>query len=147
MKMTCAAIVAAGLSLAGCATMVTGTSEDIAVLTPPVPGATCVLSNAEGSWTVVTPTVAHVQRGHEPLQVDCSSPGYADAHATIPAQFENWTIGDAATAGLGVAVDAYTGAISQYPHSIQLPMQPVPAVPPQAQAPVKAPATEAKPAN
>jgi hypothetical protein len=141
------AIVTAGLSLGGCATVVTGTSQDIAVSTPPVSGATCELSNAEGIWTVVTPAVAQVQRGHEVMEVECSRPGYEDAQATIPAHFENWTIGDAATAGLGVAVDAYTGAISRYPHSIQVPMQPVPAVPPLAQAPVKAPATEAKPAH
>ena len=132
-----AVIAALGLWLAGCATMVTGSSEDIAVLTPPVSGANCVLSNAEGSWTVVTPTVAHVQRGHDDMQVKCSKPGYQDAQATLPSHFEDWTIGDVATVGVGVAVDAYTGAIDQYPHSVQIPMQPVPT----AQAPEAAPVT------
>jgi len=145
MKITQAAIVTAGLSLAGCATLVTGTSQDIAVSTPPVSGATCELSNAEGIWTVVTPAVAHVQRGHEVMEVECSRPGYEDAQATIPSHFENWTVGDAATAGLGVAVDAYSGAMNRYQHSIQIPLQPEPAVAPQAEMPIKAPAAKAAP--
>lgn len=145
MKIASRAVIAAlGLSLAGCATMVTGSSEDIAVLTPPVAGASCVLSNAEGSWTVVTPTVAHVQRGHDDMQVKCTKPGYQEAQATIPSNFEDWTIGNVATVGIGVAVDAYTGAIDQYPHSIQIPMQPAPAT----QAPDAAPSTpSATPSN
>ena len=65
----CAVIAALGFSVAGCATIVTGSSEDIAVQTAPVSGATCVLSNLEGSWKVATPAVAHVQRGLEDLQV------------------------------------------------------------------------------
>jgi hypothetical protein len=133
-----AAIAAAGLALSGCATMVTGSSEDIAVLTPPVSGATCVLSNAAGSWTVVTPTVAHVQRSKTDMRITCTKPGYRDADAALPSHLEGLTIGNVATLGLGVGVDAYTGAINQYPHSIQIPMQPSTTA---AQAPEPAPST------
>lgn len=141
-----AAVAGAGFVLAGCATMVAGNSEDIAVLTPPVSGATCVLSNEEGSSIVVTPTVAHVQRGHEDLLVKCTKPGYEEAHATIPSHLTGWTIGNIATLGIGVGVDAYTGAIDEYPHSIQLPMQPVQGA--SAETPESAPAApRAKPAG
>ena len=123
---TLAAIAATGVALSGCATIVTGSSEDIAILTPPVSGATCILSNAEGSWTVVTPTVAHVERSRADMRIKCTRPGYQEADATIPSKFEGWTIGNLATGGLiGVGVDTATGAINQYPHSFQLPMQPV----------------------
>jgi hypothetical protein len=134
---TFVALAAGGFALPGCATMVTGSSEDIAVLTPPVSGATCVLSNAVGSWTVVTPTVGHVQRSTTDMRVKCTKPGYQDADATLPSHFEGLAIGNAATLGLGMGVDAYTGAINQYPHSIQIPMQPVAA----AQAPEPASST------
>jgi hypothetical protein len=139
MKIASRAVIAAlGFSLAGCATMVTGGSEDIAVLTPPVSGATCVLSNAAGSWTVVTPTVAHVERSNADMQVKCSNPGYQNAVATLPSQLEGLTLGNAATLGLGFGVDAYTGAINEYPHSIQIPMQP---------AAVQAPEADPSPPN
>lgn len=119
------AVGVAGIALAGCATMVTGSSEDMAILTPPV-SATCVLSNPEGSWTVVTPTVAHVTRSVEPLLIRCTKGGYQIARASIPSSVAGWTMGDVVAGGpIGAAVDASTGAINQYPHSFQLPMQPL----------------------
>jgi hypothetical protein len=136
-----AALITSGFALSGCATMVTGSSEDIAVLTPPVSGATCVLSNAVGSWAVVTPTVAHVRRSTTDMRVKCTKPGYQDADATLPSHLEGLAIGNAATLGLGMGVDAYTGAINQYPHSVQIPMQPVAA----AQAPEPASSTPSPP--
>ena len=118
-----AVAVATAFALAGCATVVTGTSEDMAILTPPV-SASCVLSNAEGSWNIVTPTVAHVTRSVEPLQIRCTKPGYRVASATIPSSVAGWTIGDIIAGGpFGAAVDASTGAINQYPHSFSLSMQ------------------------
>lgn len=115
----------AAVGLAGCATMVTGSSEDIAVLTPPV-SATCVLSNAQGSWTVVTPTVAHVARSMDDMRIRCTKPGYREAGATIQAGIAGWTMGDVLAGGpIGAAVDASTGAINQYPHSFEVPMQPL----------------------
>lgn len=121
----CAALAASAFALAGCATMVSGSSEDIAVLTPPV-SATCVLSNPQGSWTVVTPTVAHVARSMDDMRIRCSKTGYREATATIPAGIAGWTMGDVIAGGpIGAAVDASTGAINQYPHSFEVPMQPL----------------------
>jgi hypothetical protein len=104
--------------------MVNGGSEDIAVLTPPVSGATCVLSNQEGSWSVVTPTVAHVQRGHEDLMVKCNKDGYQEAWKTLPSHTDMMTLANIANFGIGFGIDSYTGAIDGYPHSVQLPMLP-----------------------
>jgi hypothetical protein len=133
------AMAGAGFALAGCATMLTGGSEDIAVLTPPVSGASCVLSNEEGSWTVVTPTVAHVQRGIEDLQVKCTKPGYQEAWKNLASHWDGLTWGNVANLGVGFGVDAYTGAIHEYPHSVQLPMQSATGAPASAPSAMKTP--------
>ncbi len=120
-----AAPAAAGLLLAGCATIMSGSSQDVAVQTQPVSGASCVLSNLEGSWQVVTPAVAHVQRGLEALQVKCTMPGYDEAWTNIDSHWNDWTLANVTNFGVGFGVDSYTGAIDAYPHSVQLTMHPV----------------------
>jgi hypothetical protein len=132
-----AAIAVAGILLAGCATIVSGSSQDVAVQTQPVSGATCVLSNLEGSWQVVTPAVAHVQRGLEALQVKCNLPGYEEAWTNLDSHWDDWTFLNVANAGVGFGVDTYTGAMDAYPRAVQLTMQPAPA--PSAPAPASAP--------
>jgi hypothetical protein len=151
MKFVTCAVAAGLLGLTGCASIVNGGSEDIAVLTPPVSGATCVLSNQEGSWSVVTPTVAHVERGHENLTVKCDKPGYQEAWTSLESHTSAMTYANVANLGVGFAVDSYTGAIDGYSHSVQLPMQPVatvsaepPATTPPAATP---PAAPTPPAN
>jgi hypothetical protein len=126
MKPMTVVVAAAGLTLAGCATIVTGGgSQDVAVETQPVSGATCELSNLEGSWQVVTPAVAHVQRGLEALQVKCTKPGYEEAWTNMASHWDVWTFANVANAGIGFAVDTYTGAMDAYPGSVRLTMQPV----------------------
>jgi hypothetical protein len=126
MKLTAlAAIAATGIALAGCATVVKGTSQSIAITTPPVDGANCTLSSPQGNWMVVSPGVATVQRSKEDIQVRCDKAGYKQGFATSPSNFEGWTVGNIFfAAGLGLAVDAATGAINQYPHAFQVPMMP-----------------------
>jgi hypothetical protein len=124
MKPMTLVVAAAGLALAGCATIVTGSSQDVAVETRPVSGATCELSNLEGSWQVVTPAVAHVQRGLEALQVKCTMPGYEEAWTNLPSHWNDWTFANVANAGIGFGVDTYTGATDAYPHSVQMTLQP-----------------------
>ncbi|HEX3664662.1 MAG TPA: hypothetical protein VHU23_05465 [Rhizomicrobium sp.] len=137
----CAVTAAAGLLLAGCATIVSSSSEDISVRTLPASGANCELSNQEGSWSVVTPAVAHVQRGLDDLQVKCTSPGYQEAWTNIASRWNGWTFANVANFGVGFGVDSYTGAIDEYPHTVQLPM--VPAVTALAQTPPNSPSTPA----
>jgi hypothetical protein len=85
-----------------------------------------VLSNPQGNWTVVTPTVAHVARSMDDMRIQCAKPGYREASATIPAGIAGWTMGDVIAGGpIGAAVDASTGAINQYPHSFSLTMHPL----------------------
>jgi len=117
-----------GLALSGCASIVNGTTQAIAISTPPVNGAQCDLSSSQGQWTVVTPGVATVARSKSDINIQCHKPGYQTAVGVIPSSFETWTAGNLVFGGVvGLGVDAATGAINEYPSSYQLPM--VPAAP------------------
>jgi TonB family protein len=122
-----ASTVLCGAALSGCATAIEGTSQGIAITTLPAAGATCVLSGREGSWSVVSPGVVRVEKSKEDIAVHCSKPGWQDAAATIPSNFQGWTLGNIVLGGLvGVGVDAATGAIHEYPHAFNVQMTPLP---------------------
>ena len=129
--------IAIGLCLlaGGCASVIKGSTQSIAISTPPTTGATCELSSGQGNWMVVSPGVATVDKSKEDIQARCTKPGWGDAVATIPSNFEGWTVGNILLGGvIGLGVDAATGAINDYPHTFQIPMTPlyggVPAAPP-----------------
>jgi hypothetical protein len=84
---------------------------------------------------VVSPGVATVDKSKADIQARCTKPGWEDAAATIPSNFEGWTLGNILLGGvIGLGVDAATGAINDYPHTFQIPMTPlyaaVPVAPP-----------------
>lgn len=136
-----------GLQLSACASIVKGSSASVAVSTPPVSGATCTLSSAEGSWQIVSPSSVTIPRSKNDVQVRCTKDGYQDAAAVIPSTFEGWTVGNLIFGGIiGVGVDAATGAMNDYPNAFQVPMTkldapaaapPVMAPPPPAEEPAK----------
>ena len=132
MKLTAVAAVAAlGVAMAGCATIVKGTTQSIAISTPPTTGAQCVLASKEGTWTVVSPGVATgVHKSRRDIQVTCQKPGWQTATAMIPSNFQGWTAGNIIIGGIvGIGVDAASGAMNQYPDAFQVPMQPDPNAP------------------
>jgi hypothetical protein len=123
-----------GFSLGACATIVKGTSESIAITTPPTTGANCTLSSGQGNWTLVSPAAVTVQKSKEDMQVRCVKTGWQDGFGNIPSNFEGWTVGNLLFGGLiGVGVDAASGALNEYPHAFQVPMTqvagPTPAAP------------------
>lgn len=119
-----------GVSLGGCASIVKGGSQSITITTPPTTGANCMLSSSQGHWTVVSPNVVTVSRSKEDMAVHCSKTGWQDATATIPSNFDGWTIGNLVFGGLiGVGIDAATGAINEYPNTFQVPMLKVESAP------------------
>jgi hypothetical protein len=128
-----AAVAALGLAMSGCASNIKGSTQSIAISTPPTTGATCVLSSKEGNWEVVSPGIAQgVRKTKDDAQITCSKEGWQTATATIPSDFQGWTIGNVIAGGLiGVGVDAATGAINEYPNSFQVPMQIDPRAPQQ----------------
>lgn len=121
-----AAFAALGIMLSGCASVVKGSTQSVAITTPPIEGATCTLTNPKGeTWTVVSPGIATIGRSKHDLQVKCVKVGYRDGFAVLSSSFEGWTLGNLFIGGIiGFGVDAATGAINEYPHAFQVPMTP-----------------------
>ena len=135
------AVLAIGLMLPGCATIIKGTKEAIAVTTPPTTGAKCMLKNSEGVWYLTTPGNAVVQKTKNQLHVTCKKEGFEDASKIIEPDFNGVTFGNVIAGGLiGVGVDAASGANYQYPQAIEVPMTQVGGADEAAPAPADAPA-------
>ena len=119
------AIAALGVALCGCATVIDGPSQKIAISTSPVKGAKCVLSTHKGKRLVVnTPGAAKVSRSSDDIPIRCTKDGYKPVSATIHSGFDNWSLGNVLTAGLGFGIDAVTGSINDYPDAIHVKMKP-----------------------
>jgi len=127
----------AAVMLSGCASIVTGTTQRINVSTPPTTGAVCTLASTEGRWTLTSPGSVTVSKSKNDIRVDCAKSGWQEGSGIIPSGCQGWTLGNLLIGGLlGIAIDAMTGAMHQYPSNFQVPMQP--AAPPVA-APPEAP--------
>jgi hypothetical protein len=121
-----ATLLSVAVAVSGCASIVKGTTESISISTPPTTGAICDLSSSQGTWQVMSPGVASVEKSKEDIQIRCTKAGWQDAASTIPSNFEGWTVGNIVFGGLiGLGVDAATGAINEYPHTFQVAMTPL----------------------
>ena len=112
--------------LAGCATIIKGTTQSISLKTPPADGAQCELKNAEGTWYITTPGSVTVHKTKTDLVVTCTKAGFQDATATIPAVFNGVTAGNILIGGLvGLTVDAASGANYGYSELTEIPLLPL----------------------
>jgi len=111
------------LALAGCATIVSGTTQDININTPGHPGAQCILtSQAIGSVKVRTPATAKLQRSRNQIKVSCSKGCYR-GNAIIPSYVEAMAAGNIILGGLvGAGIDAASGALNRYESNNNIPM-------------------------
>ncbi|MEQ1866793.1 MAG: hypothetical protein ABL996_19320 [Micropepsaceae bacterium] len=143
--LTVAVTVLAGVQLSACASIIKGSTASIGVTSPPVTGAICTLSSSQGSWQLTTPGSVTVERSKNDIQITCKKDGYQEAYATIPSNFEGWTVGNLIFGGIiGVGVDAATGAMNDYPNAFQVPMTPLTSV---NAAPIAPPAPPVAPAD
>jgi hypothetical protein len=112
-------------ALAGCSTIVGSSTQEIAVHTPGTGGADCVLTTDDGRvYTVTTPGVVAVDKSADDLHVHCRKQGYRDSVGFVGSEFDMVTLGNVANAGLGVPVDAATGAMHHYPNRVNVFMHP-----------------------
>ncbi len=119
----------AAVLLSGCATIVNGTSQTVAVNSTPQ-GASCSVDRGGSTLNSIaaTPSIVPVSKSINSLVVTCSKPGYKTATTSASSSFNGWTFGNILIGGLvGVAVDASTGANFDYPHSVDVAMTPDPA--------------------
>lgn len=114
--------------LPGCATVVSGTTDVVAVESYP-PGASCSVARAGATVATITmtPGVMSVGKSGSPLEVTCRKPGYQAGAAVAASSFNGWTFGNLVIGGLiGVVVDASTGANFTYPPSVVVALAPSP---------------------
>lgn len=110
------AIIAAA-QMSACATIVSGTTDDVAIDTKP-PGAACsvVRDGREIGNIMRTPGTVTVSRTGEPLYINCAT---ADAagRETDDAGFNAWTLGNLPfmlLGAVGLIVDGISGAYHGY---------------------------------
>jgi len=125
---TFAAITVLPLALGGCASIISGDLQPVSVVTVDetgtvVQGASCMLTNDEGTWYVSTPGSATVGRSGEALTVICTKDGLKAGSLTVESGVKAMAFGNLLFGGIiGGAVDAGTGAAFDYPTSMQVVM-------------------------
>jgi hypothetical protein len=121
-----AALFACGFLVTGCATITTGTSHNLTVVTEP-PGATCELRRGDEIIGAVNPTPGSVRisKSTRDVIIRCRREGMADAVVTLSPEFQAMTLGNILIGGVvGIVVDAASGAAGRYPNSVTLSMAP-----------------------
>lgn len=116
----------AAFSASGCATIVEGSSTTVTVDTRP-PGAVCDLKRDGQTIAVINPTPGSisVSKSKHDINVRCEREGYEDAVGVVGSEFQAMTFGNILFGGLiGVAVDASSGAMNEYPPLITITMLP-----------------------
>lgn len=127
MKKSLIALAAVAVSLTGCATVVSGTSQSLFIDTPHVEGASCKLADSkDGQWYLKdTPSSVTVSKGNGPMQITCNKAGYATTSVSVEEGFAGATLGNVILGGgIGIFVDAASGAAQRYPDKIVIWMKP-----------------------
>jgi hypothetical protein len=132
---TAAAVLVAASSLAGCSSVIEGTSQEILVNTNPA-GANCALER-EGNVIAripQTPGGATIKKTKHDITVRCTKDGfqeatYLDHSGAAGATFGNIVLGG----GVGWAIDSASGADNKYDSPVNVSL--VPATPTDGPAP------------
>lgn len=124
----CASLVAWGLSMSACSTITTGTTQDFGVNTPHADGASCDLKDSKGAmWSIPsTPGEVVVSKGDGPMTVTCRKDGYIESSIIVNEGFAGMTLGNVILGGgVGIVVDAVSGAAQEYPDTVYVWLEPV----------------------
>jgi hypothetical protein len=108
--------------LGGCATIVNGKTQEIAISTVP-PGATVLI---DGSQTVITPTTVALRRNKDYV-FTIMKDGYQTQVVPVTGVISGWLVGNIVFGGLiGGGIDAATGAaFTLTPESVTVVLQPL----------------------
>lgn len=118
-----AAAALAAIALSGCASIVEGTTQNIAITAEP-PTASCagyregavLFTTGQGGGTVL------VSKSRHAIDLRCQAPGYVPAHQLVDSSVS--TMG---AVGVGVdfgLTDYATGALNKYPDRVLVTLQP-----------------------
>lgn len=116
----------AALAMSGCATITTGADQSITVVTDPA-GANCQLDREGAAVAVISPTPGTVQvdKSKDAITIKCRKEGFQETAGALSSEFQGMTFGNIIFGGIiGVAVDAGSGAMNEYPSQISIVMIP-----------------------
>lgn len=114
------------LSVGACSSIVEGSTQTITVVTDP-PGANCTLNRAGQVIGVANPTPASVviDKSKNDISVLCEMDEHFDGASSVESEFAGATLGNILLGGgIGVAIDAASGAMNKYPTSVTVAMVP-----------------------
>ena len=112
--------------LGACATIIEGSDQTVTVITDP-PGAVCNLDRDGITMAVVnsTPGTVTVDKSMDNIGVICKKDGHFDGASFLSSDFQAMTFGNIIFGGvIGVAIDAGSGAMHEYPESVTVVLAP-----------------------
>jgi hypothetical protein len=115
------------LLVSGCATLVEGTTQTVAVDTPGAAGAMCVLNSPRVTTvSVITPGAAVVRKGRDAITVQCTKDCYQPSTGIIASNLDAAIAGNIILGGvIGLGIDAASGATHKYDGQISVAMTPI----------------------
>ncbi len=119
-------VILIAFSASGCATIVKGSSDTVTVDTRP-PGAVCELKRDGQTIAIINPTPGSisVSKSKYDINVRCEKEEFEDAVGVVGSEFQAMTFGNILFGGLiGVAVDAGSGALNEYPPIVTITLVP-----------------------
>ena len=125
--MTVAAVTV--VSLSGCASIISGTSQEIKVVTNP-PGANCELvrEGAVIGRVYQTPSSVTIDKTKDDITLTCHKEGYQEASYVNHSGIDGATYGNIVLGGaVGWGVDSSIGADNRYDSIVNVSMVPAPA--------------------
>lgn len=112
--------VAGAILLAGCASIVEGTDQQISIQSRPSKAACNLMRDgSQLAYVDATPETVKVDKSQHDITVTCFKDGWDDGVGILTADFESMSFGNILIGGvIGAAVDAGSGAMHHYPPSI-----------------------------
>ena len=119
--------IAAAFAMSACSTIITGTTETVAINTTPVDASCGVQQGEKRIGTFSTPPREFkVDKTRDDLVVTCNKVGYSEVRQINESAIEPWTFGNILLGGIiGFVVDLASGATNKYEKqmSITLPVE------------------------
>ena len=114
-------VVLSAALLSGCATIVTGSSQDISVASTP-PGADCsVLQGELVVATLRTPATVRVKKTRDDLMVKCVEATAGEAEQVNESGVEPWVFGNILIGGIiGLVIDWASGGYNDYEDTMDI---------------------------
>ena len=123
-----AGLMMASAAMAGCATIIQGSAQSIAVSSSPS-GAYCTLAR-DGrviGRIEATPDVVNVEKTKDDILLNCSAAGYAPSSQYLHSGIATGTYGNIILGGvIGWGIDSATGSDNEYPSAVSVTFAPLP---------------------